>query len=83
MRVLVISEPVRVLVMSASSELRRVLVALNTRTGYEQTVAKLLELGADPFAVNDIGLTALLNAEGNWAGSAPPSLGSVSLVSTD
>jgi hypothetical protein len=58
--------------MSASSELRRVLVALNTRTGYEQTVAKLLELGADPFAVNDIGLTALLNAEGNWAGSAPP-----------
>jgi hypothetical protein len=46
-------------------------------------VAKLLELGADPFAVNDIGLTALLNAEGNWAGSAPPSLGSVSLVSTD
>lgn len=37
-------------------------------------MSKLLELGADPFAVNNIGLTALLNAEGNWAGSAPPPL---------
>jgi len=36
--------------------------------GYEETVAKLLELRADPFVVNHIGLTALLNAEGNWAG---------------
>jgi len=37
-------------------------------------VAKLLELRADPFVVNHIGLTALLNAEGNWAAVPRPSV---------
>lgn len=40
--------------------------------GYKETVCKLLELGADPMALNALGLTPLLNAEGNWAAVSRP-----------
>jgi hypothetical protein len=41
---------------------------------YGSTVAKLLELGADPFVLNDLELTPLLNAEGNWAAIPRPTV---------
>jgi len=43
--------------------------------GYGPTVAKLLQLGADPFALNHLNNTPLLNAEGNWQGVPRPCVG--------